>query len=134
MSYNGTQILIKLATEAILGQTSSNLDHTWDMIETTTKQSTARAKTYETGENGWTSSCETKLNITEGTALKELMDAADLGTAHDFESGSGVVDSMTTTGQVLISGISISEPQNDVITVSYTLQGTGPVTRTIEAV
>lgn len=131
MSYNGTNVLVKLGDTTILGQTSSSFDLAVDMIETTHKQSTARAKTYEAGEHGFTCAVESKLDMAEGADIMALENAAALGTEHDFESSSTIVGSVKRSGKCLISGVSISEPQNDVVTVSFTLQGTGVITRSL---
>lgn len=139
MSKNGTQVLLQIANTggspaSIVGQTTSNLDKTVDMIETTVKSSPSRAKTYEAGEIGGTLSCESQTKNDEGTALVALNTAADAGTVQDFVLTSGVVGDIEFSGTALISSLSIGAPQNDVRTISYSLQITGPVTAAVIAI
>lgn len=134
---NGTKVLTKLgvaASEAaITGEVSSSQDFSFDMIETTVKASAERAKTYETGEHGGTFSVEAKVKLTDGATIKALFDAAKAGTAQSTIVSSDEVGDIEITGTALISGISLGEPQNDVRTVTYNLQFTGPITATVIA-
>lgn len=139
MSKNGTQVLLKIANTGdaeatIVGQTTSTLDISVDMIETTVKESPERAKTYEAGEIGGTLSCEAMMKNDEGTAMLALHTAAKSGTVQDFILTSGVAGDIEFSGAALISGLSIGAPQNDVRTISYSLQITGPVTAAVVTV
>lgn len=137
MSMNGTNVLLKLGTSgseaALAGETSHSLDLAIDMIETTVKASSERSKTYEAGENGLTGSVEAKLATTEGATLVALQAAAKAGTAQSCIITSDVIGDFEVTGNVLISGISIGSPQNDVRTVSFNIQFTGTYTFTVIA-
>ena len=137
MSMNGTNVLTKLGAAAsetaVVGEVSNSVDFAFDMIETTVKASTAKAKTYETGEYGGTFSVEAKLNQSDGTTVKGLIDAAKAGTAQSTIISSEVPGDVEITGNALISGISIGDPQNDVRTISYNLQFTGEITATVIA-
>lgn len=128
MSKNGTQVLLSLEGTALVGQVTSGIDFTFDMIETTVKSSAGRAKTYEVGENGGTLSCESQLSNNEGTAQAALYAAAKAGTPQTFLLTSAIAGDVEYTGECLVSGISISAPKNDVRTISYSLQITGEVT------
>ena len=139
MSKNGTQVLLKIVDTGgtpatIVGQTTSTLDRSVDMIETTVKASPSRAKTYEAGEIGGTISCEAQVKNDEGTAMVALHTAAAAGTVQDFLYTSGVVGDVEFSGSALISSLSIGDPQNDVRTISYSLQITGPVTAAVVSV
>lgn len=132
MSMNGTLAVTKLGANAgsvvaITGEVSNSIDFAFDMIETTVKASSEKAKTYETGEYGGTISCEAKVKVADGTTIKALYDAAKAGTAQATEVSSGVINDIKITGSALISGISLGNPQNDVRTVTYNLQFTGPI-------
>lgn len=132
MSMNGTKVLTKLGTSgsevAITGEVSNSQDFAFDMIETTTKASTGGAKTYETGEYGGTFSVEAKVKVSDGSTIKALFDAAKAGTAQSTDVSSGLSGDIKIAGDALISGISLGNPQNDVRTVTYNLQFTGPIT------
>jgi predicted secreted protein len=130
MSKNGTQVLLSLEASVLVGQVTSGIDFTFDMIETTVKSSAGRSKTYETGENGGTLSCESQLKNDEGTAQAALYAAAKAGTAQAFLLTTTIVGDVQYAGSCLISGISISAPKNDVRTISYSLQITGEITVT----
>lgn len=132
MSMNGTKVLIELGTSgseaAVTGEVSNSQDFAFDMIETTTKSSSGGAKTYETGEYGGTFSAESKVKVSDGATIKALFDAAKAGTAQSTIISSGLSGDIEITGNALISGISLGNPQNDVRTVTYNLQFTGPIT------
>lgn len=135
MSMNGTKVLVKLGASgseaALAGETSNSQDFAFDMIETTVKASSEKAKTYETGEYGGTFSVEAKLKQDEGATIKALYDAAKAGTAQSVIVTSDVVDDIEITGSALISGISLGNPENEVRTVSFNCQYTGPITATV---
>lgn len=129
MSKNGTVVLVSLGATALAGQVSSNIDLAIDLIETTVKQSPARSKTYEAGENGLTFSVESQLTNAEGATIAALVTAAKAGTAQAFVYNSaGAIGDLEITGNALISGISFGDPKNDVRTVSFNLTATGEYT------
>lgn len=138
MSMNGTKVLTNLGASgseaAITGETTNSQDFAFDMIETTVKASSERAKTYETGEYGGTFSVEAKVKQDDGATIKALFDAAKAGTAQSTVVSSEVVGDIEITGNALISGISLGNPQNDVRTVTYNLQFTGPITASVIAI
>jgi len=137
MSMNGTKVITKLGTlgaeAAITGEVSSSADFAYDLIETTVKASAERSKTYETGENGMTFSVEAKVKTSDGASIVALEAAAKAGTAQAFIISSDVVGDIEIIGTALISGISLSMPQNDVRTVSYSLSATGTYDVTVIA-
>jgi hypothetical protein len=137
MSMNGTKVVTELGTSgsetAIVGEVTNSQDFAFDMIETTTKSSSAGAKTYETGEYGGTLAVEAKVKLSDGATIKALFDAAKAGTAQSSIVSSSIVGDIQIAGNALISGISLGNPQNDVRTVSYNLQYTGVITATVIA-
>jgi hypothetical protein len=137
MSMNGTRVITELGTSgseaAIVGEVSNSQDFAFDMIETTVKASSEKAKTYETGEYGGTLSVEAKVKIADGTTIKALFDIAKAGTPQSTIISSGAIGDIQIAGNALISGISLGNPQNDVRTVTYNLQFTGPITATVIA-
>lgn len=133
MSMNGTNVITNLGASAIVGEVSNSQDFAFDLIETTVKASPEKAKTYETGEYGGTFSAESKVKQSDGATIKALIDAAKAGTAQATVITSGVSGDISIAGNALISGISLGNPQNDVRTVTYNLQFTGPITATVVA-
>jgi hypothetical protein len=133
MSLNGTKVITQLGASAVVGEVSNSLDFAYDLIETTVKASTARSKTYETGENGMTLSVEAKVSQADGAAIVALQTAAKAGTAQAFIVSSEVIGDIEVTGNGLISGLSISNPQNDVRTITYNLTATGTFAVTVIA-
>ena len=139
MSKNGTLVLLKIANTgetpvSVPGQVNSSGDFSFDMIETTVKESPARAKTFEKGEHGFTFSCEAQIKMDEGAILVAFHTAAKAGTSQDFVTTSGVIGDIQISGVGLISGISVSDPKNDVRTISYSIQGSGDYTAEVIAV
>lgn len=137
MSMNGTKVLLKLGTAsseaALTGETSHSLDMAIDMIETTVKASSERSKTYEAGENGLTGSVEAKIATSDGATIVALTTAAKLGTPQSCIISSEVAGDFEITGNVLISGVSLGSPQNDVRTVTFNIQFTGTYDFTVIA-
>lgn len=138
MSMNGTKVLLKLGVAAsevaLIGEISNSQDFSFDMIETTVKASPEQAKTYETGEYGGTVSCESKIKAADGATLTALFAVAKAGTAQSCITASGIVGDISIEGTALISGISVGNPENEVRTISYNLQYTGPITVSVIAV
>lgn len=133
MSKNGTKVVVKFNDVADMGEVTSNFDMSIDMIETTVKASAARSKTYEAGENGATFTVESQLASTDGAILAAYINEAKSGDIFPFVQTSGDLGDLQISGNCLISGISISQPKNDVRTVSYSAQVTGAYTATVIA-
>lgn len=129
MSMNGTKVLLKLGASgseaAVVGETNHSFDLAIDLIENTTKGSSEYSKEYESGENGLTFSVEAKVKQADGATIVALTTAAKAGTAQSFVATSTVAGDFEVTGDALISGVSISAPQNGVRTITYNLTATG---------
>jgi TP901-1 family phage major tail protein len=128
---NGTNLVLKLATKLFVGETSSSLNLTSDMIETTTKSSTGGAKTYIPGEIGATISASGMYDpASSNWGWTEAVAAWKAGTSLAFIVGGTDAGDKTYTGSCYITSASIDQPQNDKSTWSAELQVTGEITET----
>lgn len=131
---NGSDVLLKIGAKFIGGQTGSSLDETVDIIETTTKFSTGKAKTKMGGEYSFTLSVDCSVNPDDATnatyeETRATMLARELVT---FIIGGTEVGDKYITGSCIISGMSASHPQNDRVTFSVSIEGSGlPTTGTV---
>ena len=125
-NHTGQAGLVKLGTDAVGSVTGFSIDTTGDVIESSNLGSTARQ--YMAGRTSYTASIEAnfdetdtsgQLALTVGStvALKLYPEGADSGDY--YWSGSAIV-----TGEG--SAITL----DDLIKTSFTLQGTGVLTRT----
>lgn len=125
-NHTGQAGLVKLGTNAVGSVTGFSLDTTGDVIESSNLGSTAR--TYMAGRTSFTASIEANFDETDSSgqlaltvgstvALKLYPEGADSGDY--YWSGSAIV-----TGEG--SAITL----DDLIKTSFTLQGTGVLTRT----
>lgn len=124
---NGSDVLLKIGSKYISGQTSSSLDEAIDMIETTTKLSTARAKTFMSGEYGATMSvdCSYDPSDSTNTTYEEARAVLLAGEPVAFVIGGINVGDKFISGNCLFSGIGSSHPENDRVTFSVSIQVTG---------
>jgi predicted secreted protein len=131
---NGTDVLLKIGQKFISGQTSSSLDETIDIIETTTKFSANKAKTKMGGEYSATMSVDCKVDPSDSTnaTYEETRTTMISREAVSFIIGGTGVGDKYITGNCIISGMSAAHPQNDATTFSVSLEITGlPTTGTV---
>lgn len=127
---NGTLILLRNDATTIVGQTDSSMTMTADMLDATTKDSTAKAKEFIPGETGWTVSVS-GLYDPAATALGSVSKAiTDLkaGTAWTVKFGQNTTDDNYWTGSALIQSVTLNGPKNDLASYTIELQGTAILT------
>lgn len=126
---NGTALLVLIGGTAVSCQTNDTaLNMTRDMIETTCKDATGSAKTYIPGEKDATIDVEAAYVIGDANGFTSVFNDFDNGTEITWTWGSTVSTEKSYTGSGYISDLSISAPQNDRSTFSFTIQVTGEVT------
>jgi TP901-1 family phage major tail protein len=123
----GVDILVKVGTPAVVvgGQSSATINRSMEVIETTDKTS-----------NGWV----TKIGgikdwSVEMDAFMVISDAGYLALSNAFKTRSLVdveteIGGITYTGQALISDFPIEANQDDAVTFSVTLEGSGELLET----
>jgi len=123
----GVDILVKVGTPAVVvgGQSSATINRSMEVIETTDKTS-----------NGWV----TKIGgikdwSVEMDAFMVISDAGYLELSNAFKNRSLVdveteIGGITYTGQALISDFPIEANQDDAVTFSVTLEGSGELLET----
>lgn len=129
---NGTSLLVQLDGTAVACQTSdTSLSMTRDMIETTCKAATGQAKTYVPGEKDATIDVEAAYIIDDSDGFTNVFDLFDNGTETTWIWGSTAAGERSYTGAGYIADLSVSGPQNDRATFSFTIQVTGVVTEQV---
>jgi len=103
---------------------SYSIEQSVDSIETTTMGSTGDAKTYTTGQSGWTASCELLYDLSNAVQADLIVgESVDIkiwpNTTSEAESwaGSGIVTASSQSGEL-----------GDLVGSSITVQGSGVLT------
>lgn len=126
---NGTSLIVQIGGTTVSCQTDDNsLNFTRDMIETTCKDSTGSAKTYIPGEKDATIDVSAAYDMSATEGFSEAFANFDNGTEVTWVWGSTAAAEKSYTGSGYLSDLSISGPQNDRSTWSFTIQVTGEVT------
>lgn len=127
---NGTDILLIQGSTTLVGQTDATMTMSADMLDTTTKDNTAKAKTYIAGETGWTLSVTALYDPAAAAAGSVSQAITDLkaGTSWTIKFGQTATGDNYWTGTALISGVTINGPKNDVASYSLEMQGTAVLT------
>ena len=126
---NGTALLVSIAGTQVSCQTDdTSLSLTRDLIETTCKDATGSAKTYIAGEKDATIDVTAAYVMDATYGFTDLFSVYDNGTEVAWTWGSTAAGDRSYSGQGLISDLSVSGPQNDRSTYSFTLQETGEIT------
>lgn len=123
----GVDILVKVGSPSIVvgGQSSATINRSMDVIETTDKTS-----------NGWmTKIGGIKEWSVEMDAFMVVGDAGYQALSNAFKNRSEVdveteIGGTTYSGKALISDFPIEAPQDDAVTFSITLEGTGELLET----
>ena len=129
----GIDILIKVDNEVIALQKGAKLNRSADTIENTTKSS-AGWKEYEASFKSWSVDCNGlyTLPTASGNASFRTLEDAFLNGDHltvefvladDTELATG--DTSGYTGEVIITDFPLDAPQDDSVTFSVSLLGTG---------
>ena len=125
-NHTGQAGVVKLGTNAVGSVTGFSLDTTGDVIERSNLGSTARE--YVAGRTSWTASIDTNFDETDSSgqlaltvgstvALKLYPEGADSGDYY-------------WSGSAIVTGESTPIVLDDMRKTSFTLQGTGVLTRT----
>lgn len=121
----GVDVLVKVGDVVIGGQSSCTLNRTMEIIETTDKTS-----------NGWTSKIGgvKDWNI-EMDAFMIVGDAGYKAMNDAFKSREPLevecnIAGTTYSGQALVSELPLEAPQDDAVTLSTTLEGSGELLET----
>ena len=126
---NGTALVVKIGGTAVSCQTDdTSLSLTRDMIETTCKDATGSAKTYIPGEKDATIDVNAAYIVDDANGFTSVFSDFDNGTEITWVWGSTVAGEKSYTGSGYISDLSVSGPQNDRATFTFTIQVTGEVT------
>lgn len=129
----GVDVLVKIGDVIVGGQSGATLNRSMNMIETSDKTN-----------NGWVTkigglkefSIEMEAFMVVGDAgYKALSDAFKSRAEIDVEISTGTgIGHITFTGKALIGDFPIEASQDDAVTFSITLEGTGELVETIQAV
>lgn len=125
----GVDILVKSGTAIIGGQSGATLNRSMNVIETTDKTS-----------NGWVTKIGgTKEWSIELEAFMVMGDAGFTAMNKAFKDRAEVdvemaVGGITYKGKALVSDFPIEAPQDDAVTFSITLEGTGELMETATTV
>ncbi|WP_034328678.1 phage major tail protein, TP901-1 family [Alkaliphilus transvaalensis] len=123
----GVDFIIKVGDKVLGGQRGGTLNRTAEMIDTTTKSS-AGWKENEASYKEWSIASDGLLVETDEAFT--LLETA-------YMNGEKVMVELSTaagnkySGEALITDFPIEAPYDDSATYSVTLQGTGPLTKTV---
>lgn len=136
MAFDGKQIIIKVGSVTVLGQTSGSLEYSVDMLETTNKLSKDPVtgithKTYIAGDRDGTISIEGNTSM-DANGWPELFDLyVDQTVAAIIYYGSTVAGQKYYSQSGWLSSLSRTDGQNAISTYSATFQKTGPSTELV---
>ena len=99
--------------------TSWTMDATADVAETTAMSDANYWKSYLAGFKDWTGTVE--VNSNTASFLTSLGEAAPASLVLTLVSGT------TLTGNAFMTGASMSEPADGIVTITYNFQGTGAI-------
>ena len=123
---NGDVILVESDSNTYVGTTSTSVEIAADMIDKTTKDSSAY-KEFTRGERSLTISIEGLHNVDEATQSGEVaFDDLVAGTEVTYKWGQfATAGDRYITGSALVESVSIDAPKNEMTTFSVTLRSTG---------
>ena len=127
-SYKGQdgvfQVALSGGLQSVNNLKSWAIEQSVDSIETSTMGSTGDAKTFTTGQSGWTASCEILYDLSNAVQADMVIgESVDIkiwpNTVSQTESfaGSGIVTATSQSGEI-----------GDMVGSSVTVQGTGVLT------
>jgi TP901-1 family phage major tail protein len=136
----GIDILIKAGGEAIALQKGATLNRSAETFDTTTKTS-GGWKEFVSSLKEWSVDCDGLYTLPKATgtsSFRILEDAFTSGTALTIEfalasdSASGIGDTTGFTGQAIIVDFPLEAPQDDSLSFSVSLQGTGALVEIVK--
>ena len=127
-SYKGQDGVLQVALsgglQSVNNLKSWSIEQTVDSIETSTMGATGDAKTFVTGQGGWTASCEVLYDLSNAVQADLVVgESVDIkiwpNTVSQSESwaGTGIVTATSQSGEI-----------GDMVGSSITVQGTGVLT------
>ena len=118
------QVALSGGLQSVNNLKSWSIEQTVDSIETSTMGATGDAKTFVTGQGGWTASCEVLYDLSNAVQADLVVgESVDIkiwpNTVSQTESwaGSGIVTTSSQSGEI-----------GDMVGSSITVQGTGVLT------
>ena len=122
----GLDVLLKVGTQVVGGQKSASIEMNQSPIETTTKSSGGWT-TKIAGKKAWSLTCDALFFVSD-EGQEALYDA--------FEAGQEIEVELSNTsgyyrkGKCLVTSISEEAGDEDVVSFSVSLEGTGALTTT----
>jgi len=118
------QVALSGGLQSVNNLKSWAIEQSVDSIETSTMGATGDAKTFTTGQSGWTASCEILYDLSNAVQADMVLgESVDIkiwpNTVSQTESfaGSGIVTATSQSGEI-----------GDMVGSSITVQGTGVLT------
>lgn len=135
---SGASVILKIKKDTgyipVGGQTGATINRSSDTIDVTNKVSDGY-KEYVAGWKDWSVDCDAF--VTLGDEGQELLEAAyEAGTAVEVDIRIGAdanAKGVTYTGVALVTSLSTDLSQDDAVTYSLSLQGTGALGRVVGA-
>ena len=127
---NGTLVVLRQGTTTLVGQTDASMNSAGDMLDSTTKDNTAKAKSFAPGETGWTMSVNGLYDpaaATEGS-ISNAIGILKAGTVWAVKYGQTTGSAKYFGGNAYISSVTLNGPKNDLASYTIELQGTGVLT------
>lgn len=133
---SGASVILKIKKDAgfvaIGGQTGATINRSAETIDVTNKVS-AGYKEYVAGWKDWSVDCDAFVTLGD-EGQEELEKAYEAGTAVEVSLRIGGDDNAKGVGYkgvALITSLATDLSQDDAVTYSLSLQGTGALTRTV---
>jgi predicted secreted protein len=122
---SGTDIYVRLDEVTLVGQVGGNFDLEADMIPTTTKDSTGKAKTYLPGEYGGTVTVNGLYDPDAAEGFSESYANLKAGTVISVHWGQIASGNTYYSSNALIKKVSNGAPKNEAATYNIDIQLTG---------
>ena len=116
-----------LTQTTLVGQTDATMNTSSDMLDSTTKDNTAKAKSFQPGETSWTFSISGLYDpaaTAEGSVSNAITDLK-AGTAWVASWGEATTDENYWYGTIYLQTVTLNGPKNDLASYSIEAQGTG---------
>jgi len=124
---NGTDLLAYVGGVAVGQSKDFSISIDSDMIDATTKDSN-KWKEFLAGDKGWTADVEALVDFAQSEGFSECFSDVTNGTKITVKFGTEVTGDARWTGDAYVSNLSLNAPMNDVVSYSFSLQGTGSLT------
>ena len=124
---NGTSLLLYTGSDAIAASKSHSLSVNSESIDVTTKDS-AGWKDILPGLKSWTVDCEGLVAFDNSFNYEYLLDALRNRTKLSIKLETTVVGDERLKGDVYVTSVELSAPQEDAISFTASFEGTGALT------